>query len=185
MRRFLKERRISPAMIIAVVALSLAVAGTGVAATVSALTGGEKRTVKKIAKKQANKRITARAGSLSVNTANFAAQAGGPAAFARLDNPQSATPGIIEADSRGVSDAVFSNSPATGVFCINNFPGLRSASAIGDISNPNNDDTDILVVFTLGDPFGDCVGANGVVYVMDAFNAPSLSDSGFFIQLYT
>lgn len=72
MRSILKGRRISPAMIVACVALSLALAGTSIAATVSALTGGEKRQVKKIAKKQANKRIAALAPGLSVGFASTA-----------------------------------------------------------------------------------------------------------------
>jgi hypothetical protein len=69
MRRFLNGRRPSAALIVAVTALSLAVAGTGVAATISVLSKDEKKQVKKIARKQANKRITKRAPNLSVKNA--------------------------------------------------------------------------------------------------------------------
>jgi hypothetical protein len=65
-------RRPSPAMIVAVVALSVSLAGTGVAATVSVLNAGEKKQVKKISRKIANKRITKRSGKLNVASANKA-----------------------------------------------------------------------------------------------------------------
>lgn len=66
--RKLRMRRPSPAMIVAVVALSLSLVGTGVAATISSLTSSEKRVVKRIV----NKKITKRAGNLSVGTAGSA-----------------------------------------------------------------------------------------------------------------
>lgn len=64
----LRGRRPSPAMVVAVIALSLSLVGTGTAATISALTSGEKTTVRKIV----NKRITKRAGTLTVATAGSA-----------------------------------------------------------------------------------------------------------------
>jgi len=68
------KRRPSPALIVSVVAVVLALVGTAIAgqATISALTGQEKKTVKKIARKTANKRITARAKNLSVKSAETA-----------------------------------------------------------------------------------------------------------------
>jgi hypothetical protein len=62
MRSMLRGRRPSPGMIVAVVALSVALAGTGVAgvATISRLDKQEKKQVKKIAKKQAGKEINKR-----------------------------------------------------------------------------------------------------------------------------
>jgi hypothetical protein len=65
MRKQLK-RRPSPAMIVAIVALSLSLVGTGVAATISSLSSSEKRVVKRIV----NKKITKRAGGLTVAKAN-------------------------------------------------------------------------------------------------------------------
>jgi hypothetical protein len=64
----LKGRRPSPAMIVAVVALSLSLVGTGVAASISVLSGQEKKVVKRII----NKKITKRAGKLNVATADKA-----------------------------------------------------------------------------------------------------------------
>jgi hypothetical protein len=68
----LRGKRPSPAMIVAVVALSLSLAGTGMAATISVLSSSDKKQVKKIARKQANKRITKRAANLAVASAGSA-----------------------------------------------------------------------------------------------------------------
>ncbi|MGH2953152.1 MAG: hypothetical protein ACRDK9_03895 [Solirubrobacterales bacterium] len=65
----------SPAMVIAVVALSLAVAGTAVAGTDAVTRAITKSKVKKIAKKQANKRINKRESGLNVNSAKTAGNA--------------------------------------------------------------------------------------------------------------
>jgi hypothetical protein len=56
----LRGRRPSPAMIVAVIALSMSLVGTGVAATISVLNSQEKKQVKGISRKIANKRITKR-----------------------------------------------------------------------------------------------------------------------------
>ena len=64
--RSLRVRRPSAAMIVAVIALSVALAGTGIAA--SALTSHQKKQVRKIA----NKKITLRAAGLSVASARTA-----------------------------------------------------------------------------------------------------------------
>jgi hypothetical protein len=68
----LRGRRPSPAMVVAVIALSMSLVGTGVAATISVLNKNEKQQVRKISSKVANKRITARAGNLNVATADKA-----------------------------------------------------------------------------------------------------------------
>jgi biotin carboxyl carrier protein len=70
MRR-LTQARPSPALIVAILALVAAVAGTAVAqqATTSQVT---KKKVKKISKKQANKQINQREGGLNVNSAETA-----------------------------------------------------------------------------------------------------------------
>jgi hypothetical protein len=70
--RLLRRARPSPAMVVAVVALSFALAGSALAGTdalTSKLDKTEKKQVKKIAKKQANKRISKRAPGLSVANA--------------------------------------------------------------------------------------------------------------------
>lgn len=68
----LRGRRPSPAMVVAVIALSMSLVGTGVAATISVLNKQEKQQVRKISGKVANKRITARAGNLTVASAGSA-----------------------------------------------------------------------------------------------------------------
>jgi hypothetical protein len=73
-------RRPSPAMIVAVVSLSVSLAGTGVAATISVLNSPEKQQVKKISRKIANKRITKRAGAVA-GLANIVAREGTPVAI--------------------------------------------------------------------------------------------------------
>jgi hypothetical protein len=62
----LRSRRPSPAMIVAILALSMSLVGTAVAAGVFS------KQEKKVIKKLANKKITKRAGNLSVARADFA-----------------------------------------------------------------------------------------------------------------
>ena len=67
--------RPSPAMVVACVALSFALAGSavgGVEAVISKLDKKEKQQVKRIAKRQANKVLTQRQASLNVNNAKTA-----------------------------------------------------------------------------------------------------------------
>jgi hypothetical protein len=73
----LKQVRPSPSLLVAVVALIAALAGTAVAgvATVSKLSGKERKQVAKIARKEANKRITKRAAGLTVAGATSAGSA--------------------------------------------------------------------------------------------------------------
>jgi hypothetical protein len=73
--RMSKLSRPSPAMVVACVALSFALAGSAVAGTDALDKAVTKSKVKKIAKKQANKRINARESSLRVAHANTAGSA--------------------------------------------------------------------------------------------------------------
>lgn len=89
--RVLLRTRPSPAMVVAVVALVVAVAGSAVAGTnavISSLDKTERKQVKKIAKKQANKQISNRAGGLSVANA---ARLGGEPASSYLTQSQADT----------------------------------------------------------------------------------------------
>lgn len=71
--RGVTKRRPSGSMIVAVVALVAAIAGTAIAApVVLKLDKKEKKQVTKIARKEANKRITTRASSLTVQKATTA-----------------------------------------------------------------------------------------------------------------
>jgi hypothetical protein len=81
-----RRRWPSPALIVSIVALVLALTGSAIAgqATISALTGSDKKKVKKIA----DKRITARAPNLSVKGAETANTANGVAGeFFAVVNP--------------------------------------------------------------------------------------------------
>ena len=69
------SKRPSPAMFVAVVALSFALAGTAIAGPDALTRAVSKSKVKKIAKKQANKQITKRAPTLSVAHAETASSA--------------------------------------------------------------------------------------------------------------
>jgi hypothetical protein len=73
----LSQVRPSPAMLVACVALIVALAGTAVAgvATSSKLSGKDRKQVKKIARTEANKRITKRAAGLKVAFADSAGNA--------------------------------------------------------------------------------------------------------------
>jgi hypothetical protein len=67
--------RPSPAMVVACVALSFALAGSALAGTQAVTSAVNKAKVKKIAKKQANKQITNRAPGLAVRSADTANRA--------------------------------------------------------------------------------------------------------------
>jgi hypothetical protein len=118
----MSKRRPSPAMIVAMIALCLGLGGSAIAAS-----DLSKRDVKKIAKKQANKRINARESSLRVahaataTNAENATNAGtagvglSPVAYATI----AADGDVIEARSRGVTDANVTLE-LTSAFCFNN-----------------------------------------------------------------
>ena len=81
------RRRPSAAMIIAMVALSAALAGTAIAGPEALVSKITKSKVKKIAKKEANKRINKRESGLDVNsakTANTATMATSADSFAEM-----------------------------------------------------------------------------------------------------
>ena len=92
-----KPRRPSLSGIVAVTALVIAMGGTAIAApdALRKLDAKEMKQVKKIAKKEANKRIDARAGGLSVASADSAANA----ETANLAN--AVAPGSVRAGSLG------------------------------------------------------------------------------------
>jgi hypothetical protein len=71
----MRRKRPSPALVLAVIALLIALAGSAVAGTKALTSGLTKAKVTKIAIKQANKAITARAPGLSVASAQSAGSA--------------------------------------------------------------------------------------------------------------
>lgn len=98
----------SPAMLVAAIALVFAMAGTAIAGPDAASSAITKKKVKKIAKKQANKRITQREGELRVahaREANFAVDANN-AVNATLLGGQPANTLIRSAFSQIANDAL-------------------------------------------------------------------------------
>jgi hypothetical protein len=130
--RKLGNRRPSAAMIVAVLALCMSVAGTAVAAGV--FTSPEKKAIKKIAKKQANKRITARAGSLSVANA---VTSNGPAAYANVSTAGT----VVATQTRGVANTNITN-PTAGHYCFKGLPAYKTAMAtLSSGATPQNSHT--------------------------------------------
>lgn len=125
--------RPSPAMIVAALALTFALAGTAVAAPDAALVDLSKKQVKKIAKKVANKQITKRAPGLSVahaktadnatnatSAANAAAVGGLAANQLNRATTQTATTNIDNFDAAAFTDVVSRSvtAPTAGIFVI-------------------------------------------------------------------
>jgi hypothetical protein len=128
-------RKPSPALLVAIAALCVALVGTAVAGPIAeiSLNKAEKKQTRKIARKIAQRialriaraEINRRAGGLSVanantaNTANSAntaneAEIGSPAAYAMINED-----GVFEdKPRRGISDASISN-PEEGAYCVN------------------------------------------------------------------
>jgi hypothetical protein len=124
----LRGKRPSPAMVVAVLALSLAVVGTAAAgvATISAFSHKEKRQVKKIA----NKQIRKKASGLSVQQAESADSLRG-LAYARINGN-----GTLTAQSKGISQAnVTKDGP--GDYCISGLsPAPKGVTATLDWGAP-------------------------------------------------
>jgi hypothetical protein len=119
----LRGKSPSPAMVVAIIALVFAVAGTGVAsvATISALNKKEKKQTRNIADSE----ITKKAPGLSVANAANADKLGGLSASSySLRTATVAANGTVDAaKSDGISQANVS-APVPGVYC---FDGLNPA----------------------------------------------------------
>jgi hypothetical protein len=127
----LRGGRPSPAMIVAVLALGLSLAGTGMAATISVLNKQEKKQVRKISGKVANKKITNRASNLTVGEAQVAQNLRG-FAYARINGDGT----IVTAQSKGIAQANVSKDGA-GDYCINGLnPAPKGVSATLDWAAP-------------------------------------------------
>jgi hypothetical protein len=127
----LRGRRPSPAMVVAVIALSMSLVGTGVAATISVLNKNEKQQVRKISGKVANKKITNRASNLTVGEAQLAQNLRG-LAYARINGDGT----IVGAQSKGITQANVSKDGA-GDYCINGLnPAPKGVSATLDWAAP-------------------------------------------------
>jgi hypothetical protein len=148
--------RPSPAMLVAMIALTLGLAGSAVAA--DALS---KSDVKKIAKKQAKKE--AKKG--------FNARV----AYARVADDGD----VIEADSRRVSDSNVTLEE-TSAFCFRNLPfDFKTAQVTIDYADASGDEE--IAQVALGDAGGDCEGSAELeVATANAFES-DFEPFGFFI----
>ena len=179
----------SPALVISVIALIVAVGSSG-AIALPGKNRVDSKDIKKGAVKSSDlKNNGVRGRDVNESTLGRVPSAGAaaaPIAYARIDDAASTSPGIIEVNSRGVTDANFSDSPNNGIFCITGLPfTLTSISAIADFESPETDVDDIVGNWVLGDPFNDCStpGANAVIYTIDASNG-DLDNAGFYVQLW-
>jgi hypothetical protein len=176
-------------MIFASLALVFAMAGTGLAgvATIGALSKGEKGQVRKISRREADRRITARSAGLSVGhavTADSATRAdsatdaerlitGAPIAYAAVNGDGSLTAGYpaknIDAES------VTTVSP--GGFCFD-LPFTPVTAA----ANPQAElEEDGIISVDLVPPYTACpAGAEAEVRNVDAITGPQ--DDSFIVQ---
>jgi hypothetical protein len=125
--------RPSPAMVVAVVALICAMAGTAVAGTDGLSSKINKAKVKKISKKQAKKQLKANVSGSHVNTADTATNATNAANAATAANAANAD----KVDGQSVIK-VFSKFPnGTTNLTIGTFDGytLRASCTAGDVEN--------------------------------------------------
>jgi hypothetical protein len=125
----LSQVRPSPAMLVACVALIVALAGTAVAgvATSSKLSGKDRKQVKKIARTEANKRITKRAAGLKVAFADSAATASSAAQLGKV---------TVQRETGAIEPGVGSS---VDVFC------PTGTQAIGGGGRADNDDEPRLI----------------------------------------
>ena len=183
--KVLNGARPSPAMIVGMLALVLAVSGTAIAFDPT------KANVKKIAKKQSNKRLKANVPGSHVNLADSATTADtasiglSPVAYARVDS----TGNVIEADSRGVTDANVSLE-STSAYC---FRGLgfefKTAQATADYGDPVSGGlTGSYVQVSKGDVWNDCAAGGGGVQLEVAGSDVTVDETfepvGFYIWFY-
>jgi hypothetical protein len=166
-----KLRVPSPALVIAVIALIVAVAGGAFA--VAALTN-------KKAKKIANKVVTRRAPGLSVASAVSA----NPSVFAQI-----APDGTVNtANSKGITQANVSLGSALGYYCFGSLPfAPRGGDAIVDFNNSSGD-VDRFAVLGLGAPGAglgvSCPAGTQVFVDTRKANGTGSMPTGFFIALY-
>jgi len=106
------KRLPSPALVISVIALTLAVGGGSFA--IAALSHHDKKVVKKIAKKVANKQITKRAPTLSVKHAKTAGSATSAANATHAKTANSATSATSAANATGLAGPLASGQTLIG-----------------------------------------------------------------------
>jgi hypothetical protein len=176
--------RPSPAMVVACVALSLALAGSAVAGTAVLDKAVTKSKVKKIAKKQgkkqANKVLTQREASLNVNSAVTATNAetavvGAPRAYAGIAANGTLLPGY---PNKGIAPEQVTN-PQPGGYCFT--LGFTPVTAAANAEAENEEDG-ILSIQLVPANFTDCPGtASAEVHFHDP-SVPEDQNDSFQVQ---
>ncbi len=174
----------SPAMVVSVIALSFAVAGSAVAGTaLLKLDKSEKKQVKKIARTEATKQINASAPGLAVANAQNAVSAqtatvGAPAAYAAIAANGSVDPRV---PSREITSATVDN-PGTGRYCFDLAFAPKTASVTPAIADDLADDA--ILSYTLEpDEYIACpASAEAEVANLDGSDAFALQNDAFNVQ---
>jgi len=173
---FFSRSRPSPAMVVAVIALTGAFAGTAIAgpdAITSAVTKSKvKQIAKKQGKKQANKQIRKKAPGLSVanavnaqnatnatnaTNAATAANANAPSVYAQVTEDGN----VDAARSRGINSDNVTQVGGTGAYCFTGIPEFKSVQTTQFILASPPADQVVAVTPILNDLGGACA-ANGV-----------------------
>jgi hypothetical protein len=131
----------SPAIVLGIIALVLALGGTAIAGPDALSRAVTKSKVKKIAKRQANEQITQRAPDLAVASAESA----NPVAFAHV----LADGSVDAANSRGIAQANVTSGSPPGYYC---FDGLSFTPRGGNVTFDWNTtgSIDVIPAFGLG-----------------------------------
>jgi hypothetical protein len=180
---FKQFRRPSPALIISIIALFAAIGGvaTALPGKNSVDSGDIKKNGVKSSDIKNNNVRGVDVKELTLGEVPSATLAGGPTAYGQIDDPNVASPGVIEANSRGVTDANVTR-PSAGIFCFIGLPGVKSVTAIADAATSGGDE--IVRAATIGDPNADCpAGTNVVVYTHDI--SSGIDSAGFIFQLWS
>ena len=163
----------SPALVVGLIALVLALGGTAVAGPDAFSRAVSKSQVKKIAKKQANSQITKLAPGLAVASAENA----NPTAFAHV-----LADGTLDAaNSKGFTQANVTTGSAPGYYC---FDGLSFAPRGGSVTiDWNGGSLDTIGLFGLG---GETACPAGTDFFVDTrmTNSSGSTPSAFFLTLY-
>jgi hypothetical protein len=176
----------SPAILVGVLALVAALAGTAVAGPDASTSALSKKKVKKIAKKQANKAIDAAAPGLTVGNAE---QLGGqppsayeePVAYAHIRKAGT----VVASESKNFTNANTENRPAAS-FCLSGLPDFKSVSVTPDYLNDVDEQTDKSAQVGLpGSGFvGGCGGISGLQAEIATVVDSTYMRHGIFVQLF-
>lgn len=172
--------RHSPAVIIAIVALVIAVTGTALGGPTRSTSSVTPAQAKKIAKSVADAEIARLAPTLSVKsaqTAVSATSASAPAMFAQVTGA-----GAVTGNSQGITQANISH-PRAGIYCFSGLPNTpKGGISIIDAFPPGGQGANITQV-GIGS-FGLCPTAQAVVATATPINGFG-EDDPFFVVFWS